>query len=164
MLTTLLSIAAILISLATLYLSFFHKKISMIGVLASCFVPDEQESNIDMEYCLSNTGNKELLIREVSIEVEDIDPQNTLVPEIDAKNLPVILQPGKMQLVEFQVPYKHFLKKALHGNKKIEIWFHVHSLTGNAYTIKHNLQYEESTVFLPKNDSFTSFKLGKPEK
>ena len=89
---TILSTLALLVSGWTLYLTYFRKKAALIGCLAAVSVPaPDQVEDCVFDFALSNNGNLELLVREVSLDFDD--GEDGLIPEISAA-LPIVLKPG----------------------------------------------------------------------
>lgn len=161
-----ISIGALCISLATLYLSFFHKKISLIGTLASCNVPIDENVELELEYSLGNTGNQELLAREINLEVDD-EGESHGVPVIEINEIPAVIRPGEIKLVRFKLPLKHFLVPLSREKKALLIFFEIHSPNGKQYRLSHRFELD---VLDPENpelisslqNNFKVFVLGKP--
>ena len=66
--TTALSVTALLVSLATLYLTYLHKELKLVRVLAEYWV-DEADvlMGVVLDFALSNTGNEDLLVRKAAV-------------------------------------------------------------------------------------------------
>src|SRR5688572_28806838 len=105
-----LSVLALVVSLATLYLTYFRNKVEVVGVLAECWF-DEPSSLVDavLDFALSNSGNKDVLIRKCAIELQD-RPRG-IVPELECKDLPIVLKPDQVALVKLEIP-QLFLRNA----------------------------------------------------
>lgn len=68
---TILASLALPVSIATLYLTFLRKRSSLIGCIAAVSTPEPGSLDDCMfDFALSNTGTLELLIREVSLDIE----------------------------------------------------------------------------------------------
>jgi len=79
----------------------------MTGVLASVWHPEDGD-NVELEYSLGNTGNTELLIREVFLEIFPSDG-SALVPEVEIREIPDVILPGKIKILKFELPYPYFV-------------------------------------------------------
>jgi len=80
---------ALLVSIATLYLTFLRKKSSLIGCIAAVSTPEPGSLDDCMfDFALSNTGTLELLIREVTLDIDGPGP--ALIPEISTPHVPVV--------------------------------------------------------------------------
>jgi hypothetical protein len=99
--TTVLSVLALVVSLVTLYLTYFYEQVKLVGCLAKYWV-DEPDSLIGVvfDFAFSNTGNKDLLIREAMVEV----PQQpgAIVPEIECKEIPMVIKPDHVALINWR--------------------------------------------------------------
>jgi hypothetical protein len=136
--TICISVAALLVSLITLYYSIFYKKIALVGCLLSWNHPypqnDDAEKNVlvaDVEFALSNTGNRELLIKEVEIDWEN-PPKKAITHIIFTKDLPCVLKPSQISLIRFGVPIL-FMKQIENLNQKLLIRFQVISPNGKLH-------------------------------
>lgn len=136
-LTLSISGIALVVSGTTLYLTFFHKKLSAMG----CLIAYNTESDDDpksghYEFSVANTGSVEILVR--SIEVDVTGPSApTMLPIIRSDKLPAVLKPGQIVLIDFDLPSYLMLDAAKRKNK-ILIEFHVLSpKSGSMYLCKH---------------------------
>jgi len=126
---TTLSSLALLVSAATLYLTYFRKKAALVGCLAAMSAPEVDDvDNWSFEFALSNTGNIELLVREVALE----PPKIGLVPEITPEALPAILKPGEVQLLTLELPNR-FCRQPAQIQHGVTFTFHVFSSRGTVY-------------------------------
>lgn len=72
--TLTISGGALAVSLISLYFSLFHKRFSLIGTLAAWNPRTENfESSQACEIAISNTGNRELVLREIEILREGLN-------------------------------------------------------------------------------------------
>lgn len=62
-----------------------------------------------------------------------------MLPELELKDLPVILKAGEQKLVHIDIP-KYFLKKSVKNNRKLKF-------TISAYTIEGELRVAEKEFF-----------------
>lgn len=151
---------AIIISFATLYFSHIRQKISLLGALVSVHQSDKSSYHDIYEFCLSNNGNREILIRDVEI-VHFSNSVHTLVPDIKPEIIPMIIKPGQLQLIKINLP-KLFMKKAFEAKESVLTQFHVYSTNGKLY-----LASKEVPSLLEKNNfksnTWQPFKLHKPK-
>ncbi len=142
--TIIISIGALSVSLATLYFSLFYKKIAIIGSLLAwnqqhaTNVENHDPLTADVEFSLTNTGNRELLIREVEIDFED-EPTNEIVPIVRSKEIPCVIKPSQIMLVRFDVPLL-FMKIIASKNQKMLIRFQVITPDGKFHFLDKYLE------------------------
>jgi hypothetical protein len=126
------SSGALLVSLTTLHFTFFRKKLSLIGCLAAYNSPfDDDPESGSYEFCLSNTGNRELLVREAMVDYVDV-PEHYLSPMINSAELPAVLKPNQMLLVKVRLLHL-FMKNAAKKGYKVLVQFCVYSPDGKLY-------------------------------
>ncbi|WP_045418845.1 DUF1573 domain-containing protein [Vibrio campbellii] len=121
------SVIALVISLYNLYIGNFRRKDSLTCSLLSCGI-SETEWDTLYEYSLSNTGDNQLVIKEVELLAG-----STIVTS-QTPQIPVVLKPGEIVLVDVL-----FNKKDLNENEcgYEMIEFGVVSSTGKAYRVPH---------------------------
>lgn len=164
--TICISTAALLVSLATLYFTVFYKKIALIGFLLAWnqqHATTEGEHDplkADVEFSLSNTGNRELLVRDVEVNWER-PPNNDITPILSCKEIPCVIKPSQILLVRFDVPLL-FMKRISNLNQKIQIRFQVVSPEGKLYFLDKYLTPCTDDMEYDKDD-WRPFHLGKPE-
>jgi hypothetical protein len=152
-----ISIAALIVSLVTLYYSVFYKKIALIGTMLSWNRPNPQEDekkekrlDVNVEFALSNIGNRELLIKEVEVDWEN-PPENALVPYIFPEEIPCVLKPSQIKLIEFKVPL-FFMKQIKNQNQKLVIRFQTISPNGKTYFLsKHLTPYTDDMEWIAED-------------
>lgn len=166
--TTCISIAALLVSLATLYFSVFYKKIGLIGCLQAWNQQNATKGGnhdplkIDIEFSMSNIGNRELLIRDVEVNWEK-PPKNDMTPILSSKEIPCVLKPSQILLIRFDVPVL-FMKWLSDLNQKLQIRFHVVSPEGKLYFLdKYLTPYTNDNEMEYDKDDWKPFRLEKPE-
>ena len=152
----LISGAALGVSVVSLYFSTWHKKISLVGCLVrweSGSIDEDQSATY--EFTLSNTGNQELLLREIHVEPA-CWKENEFVPVLSVENVPQVIGPGAVVL--FRVPISNrFISQLAKDNRNIKIRFEV--ITPKA-EVKNALK--ELTTLLeldPSKDDWKAFKL-----
>jgi len=155
--TILISGGALAVSLISLYFSLWHKKIALVG----CLTAWDSPINGDESYCeitLSNTGNQELLLREVIVDIEG-GSEEWAVPVIKTQNIPMVIEPGSIALLTLPIP-KLFMRRLTDRDKMMKLEFHL-------YTSKAELRIASKTLTpfnennIPKDD-WIPFKLSKP--
>ncbi len=144
--TLVLSIIAILLSGFNIYITFFHKKSSLIGNILSFYVPEKTAplpSYINFECSLGNTGKRELLVREISLLPEETAKLN-LVPIIKGRGIPCILKPEQIVLIKFDFPVLFANSLA---SKKIPILveFEIASSNGKTYLASKKLEFTNTS-------------------
>ena len=156
------SIGALLVSLTTLYFTFFRKKLSLIGCLAAYNSPfDDEPMSGNYEFCLSNTGNRELLVREAMVDYVDA-PEHYLSPMINTAELPAVLKSNQMLLVKVRLPHL-FMKNAARKGYKILVRFCVYSPEGKFYMVSKELEPLSQELDI-NPEGWKPFKMGKPLK
>lgn len=136
--TTCMSTAALLISLATLYLTYFYKKVALIGrLVAFNTVAKDDPLYGEYEFSLSNTGTLELLISDVGIDLVNVSEQY-LLPEISSLDIPIVLRPGQIKLLRVTIP-DLFMRNAAKTGHKVLVEFQVHSPKAKLYLLTKEL-------------------------
>lgn len=160
-LTLIMSSVAILLSGLTFYFNFFHKKVSLIGTLLS-FATEAPDDPMHMEFecSLGNTGNRELLIRDIDVDLIGADTnKGFLVPEIVSKEIPSIIKPGQILLVKFLLP-RLFVNEAAKNGCSIKLDFDVVSSCSKHYVASKILKPTLREEFLMENSWQSAFTLG----
>jgi len=129
--TLIISGLAFVISGASFYFSFFYRKTSLIGNLLIYTTDFEGHGSVDCEFSFSNTGNKEILLRGVDIDLIKWE-YGDLVPKILSPQLPIVIKPGGVSLVKLSIP-KYFCEKLSHKQKEFSLDFSVISSDGTQY-------------------------------
>jgi len=116
---------------------------------------------VDVEFSLSNTGNRELLIHDVEVNWER-PPKSDITPILSSAEIPCVIVPSEILLVRFDVPLL-FMKRLSNMNQKLQIRFQVVSPVGRLYFLdKYLTPYTIDGMEYDKND-WKPFHLGKPE-
>ena len=63
--TLILSVSSLIISFSTLYLTYFNKVASLVGVLVIYNYQAKGKFKRELEYSISNTGNLQLVLKQV---------------------------------------------------------------------------------------------------
>ena len=157
---TVLSSLALLVSLVTLYLTFFHKRAKLVACLAAIDFPEPSHSpHCTFDFALSNTGTLELLLREISIDASS--PDVGLLPEIHLEELPLVVSPGQVKLVKVQVP-NLFIRNIAQRGGGVEFAFHIFSSRGDLYLARKAVSSLDASLELPKR-TWSPFSLGRVE-
>jgi hypothetical protein len=139
--TFILSILAILISSATLYLSFFYKETNFVGSILSA---KEKDTKFVFECSLANAGNRELLIREITLTGGKIISEFS-----DCEEIPYVLKPGEIKLIKFKAPLL-FIKKLSQNREEAGLHLEITANNGKTYLasklLKLNLEHEKITL------------------
>lgn len=124
-----ISVFALCISALTLYFTIFHKKHSLVAVLAN-WTNDEDPENLESvcEIGLFNNGNRDLLIQSVEIDLSAPRP-STLYPELELDNVPCSLNAGKSRLLRLRIP-KRFMETAQAANCLLKVVIYIYTLEG----------------------------------
>lgn len=156
--TLLISGAALAVSLISLYFSLWYKKVSLVGCLAAWDSATNKNALLsNCEITLSNTGNQELLLREVIVEIVG-DIEGELTPVIETEKIPMVIKPGAVILLTLPIP-KLFMNKLIKNNSRMKLEFHL-------FTPKAELQIA-SKILTPfheneiRNEDWEPFNLGK---
>lgn len=134
----------------------------MIGNFA-CFQTSSEDDELlgDMEFSLSNTGNTELLIRGIDIDLEGAEG-DYFVPEINSKDIPSVIKPGGILLLKFGFPIL-FTQTAARNNHGIKLIFNIISSQGKLYLPEKTLKVmtDPESGFDFSKESWSSLQLGK---
>ena len=161
--TICISSLALLVSVATLYFTYFHKKLGLIGCLASYNTRSDSDPLFaEYEFSFSNIGNKELLIREAQLDLANVT-ESYFVPEISSADLPVVLKPGQMLLLRLGIP-SLFMRNAAKSGHKILVQFHVFSPEAKSFLLSKELTPLNEDDLEIDAEGWKPFKLGKPER
>lgn len=153
-----LSSLAVLVSFATLFLTFLYKKAALVGCLASITTPEAaSRDNCIFEFALSNTGTLDLLIREISLDLTGSD--TGLTPEISPSSIPMVLKAGQVQLLRIELP-NLFLRKVAQNRNDIIFQFHIFSSRGTFYLPEKTFTPKVADYVAPE-DAWSPFLLGK---
>ncbi|MFC1577603.1 hypothetical protein ACFL36_01195 [Thermodesulfobacteriota bacterium] len=157
-----LSGAAFLVSFTTLYFTIFHKKLALIGCLTAYKTESDNNKLLgDYEFSLSNTGNKELLVREIQVDLIGASG-NYIVPEIYSTEIPAVLKPGQIFLLNICLP-SLFMRNATKSGHKVSIQFHVLSPKAKLYIVSKELEFLNEELEI-NSEGWKPFRLRKPFK
>lgn len=160
--TIVISIVSLIVSLITVYFSFFRKKLSFIGCLAAYHTTSDRDPNVGRyEFALSNNGNRELLLRDIIVDVTN-SPQGMLLPVIKNYEIPVIIKPGQMVLLNIELP-KLFLTRIVETDLVVSLDFHIYSTDAKLFIVTKLLKFTNQNLEISP-DGWKPFKLGKPFK
>jgi len=128
-----ISAVALIVSLLTLYLTYFYQKVSLIGRL----VLYNTNSTVDKlcgeyKFSLSNSGNKELLVWEVELDIEN--KIGYLIPELSIGEIPAVIKAGAILLLRIDIPII-FMRLAASNNVNVIVKFQIVSSDGIAYVL-----------------------------
>lgn len=141
-----LSVLALLVSGTTLYLTLLRKKAALVGCLLSMTTPEVGDADDwNFEFALANTGDVELLIREVDLDL----PTSGTVPEISATALPLVIRPGQVAPLDFGLPNR-FCRQVLHSQERVAFNFHIFSSRGSTYVARTLVTLTDGDVVPPK--------------
>ncbi len=155
LITLVLSVIAILLSGFNTYITFFYKKNSLVGGILSFGIPDKNTptpASIDIECSLSNTGQRELLVRDVSIVPED-GTGVSIVPVLKRTGIPCVLKPNQITLVKFYIPVL-FANTLAFKKIPIPIEFEITSSDGKTYIASKRLEFIEEEHGLSIKDNW----------
>lgn len=151
-----LSALALLVSGATLYLTLLRKKAALVGCLLSTTTSEVGEADDwNFEFALANTGDVELLVREVDLDL----PASGTVPEISAIALPLVIRPSQVVPLDFGLPNR-FCRQVLHSQEPVAFNFHVFSSRGATYVARTLVTLTDGDVVQPKAN-WMPFTLGR---
>jgi hypothetical protein len=115
--SNIVSIAALLVSLTSLYFQFFYSSESLKASLVSFSM---QHGAFDGEVAVINDGNRSGVVSRMAL-AQLIDTGARLDP-IRSLDLPLVLKPGEMRLVKitapFEVKYAHLAGRPLEGRER----------------------------------------------
>ncbi|WP_144401351.1 hypothetical protein [Francisella philomiragia] len=152
LITLFISFGSLIISLISLYFSLFYKRISFVGALASWNprIVSYDDSQV-CEIAVSNSGNREFIIREVDI-FDSPEEQGDTFPILKIDNVPMVMKPGEIKLLTFPID-DYYLLKLRDRNKRFKLEFHIYTdKAKHMIAIKElspNIVSEEGT---PKSD------------
>lgn len=139
-----ISLGALSVSLLTLYLTFLRKSIRLVGTLAAIYIPDEEMSDpAKVEVAFSNTGNLELLIREVI--AERVPRKSELVPEAETQHLPTVIKPGQVVLIQLELPHR-YLRDVAGNEDALRLEFEVIDPYANIRGLGKDIGFETGTL------------------
>lgn len=155
--TLTISGGALAVSLVSLYFSLFHKRISLVGTLAAWNPRAENFENSQVcEVAISNTGNRELVLREIEI-LSFPEIEGELFPVLESEQVPAVLKPGEMKLLTFPVP-DHYLQKLAKENRALRLNFHIFTTEATLKLATKDLTPPVSGADIPESD-WKPFKL-----
>lgn len=161
--TICISVGALLVSFFTLYLTFFYRRTSMVGTLAGFdWTTDPDESIGELHYSLANTGNQALLVRLLNYYVvgsTGVEP--AVVPEPNAQNIPIVIEPGAIELITIKEQL-NFFERQFRNGKSINVQFDVYAPNGKQYFLLHTLKAEKPEWLNVSDDCFLPFSLTRP--
>ena len=151
-----------MVSVVTLYFTYFHKKLSLIGCLAAYYTESDTDPSFGRyEFFLSNTGNRELLVREAQLDLVGVNGQYA-VPEISSTELPAVLKPGQILLLSLGIP-SLFMRNAAKSGHKVILKFHVFSPEAKSFLLFKELTLLDDDLEIDAQ-GWEPSKLGKPER
>lgn len=122
--TTCISSGALLVSLVSFYFSALHRKTGMSACLAACNAAHDCDPRyVVYEFALSNNGNRDLMVRNVTLFVAG-GPDSLLNPELEIEEMPLVLGAAKVEHVRILVPVV-FLNTVADFSAKLEFVFEV---------------------------------------
>ena len=155
----LISGVALGVSAISLYFTLFHKKVALIGCLAAYKTEaDEDALAAEFAFSLANTGNRELLVQEVAIDVVG-SGGGDLVPELESTRIPTVLKAGEIKLVVLQIPAR-FMRNAAHAKQKLQLEFHIFAPDGQLRLTTKLLDIISEELVLSE-ECWKPFKLGR---
>ncbi|ELA3113565.1 hypothetical protein ACRTC9_21660 [Vibrio vulnificus] len=140
------SVTALVISLYNLYVANFRRRDSLVGSLLGCGMSRTRDTVY--EYSLSNTGDNQLVVKEVLLLC------GSAIIKSEVKNIPVVLKPGEIVLVDVLFNNKDCEEE---GSDSEIVEFGVISSTGKAYRLPH----VHKGKGVSKEGIWKAFKLGK---
>lgn len=155
--TLTISGGALAVSLISLYFSLFHKRFSLIGTLAAWNPRTENfESSQACEIAISNTGNRELVLREIEI-LSFPEIEGELFPILKSEQVPTVLKPGEMKLLTFPIA-DLYLQKLAKENRMLRLNFHIFTAEATLKLATKNLTPPVGGADIPESD-WKPFKL-----
>ena len=135
-----ISALALLVSLITLFLTQFFKRNSLVGVIASWNTGAEISEEFQIcDVTLSNTGNRELLVRDIELLCSPEKGDETF-PVVEHTNIPVVIKPGEVKLLKINVP-NYYLKFLSSRKQKLKFLFHIYSNDVTLYVCEKTLSF-----------------------
>jgi len=154
-----ISIVALLVSLITVYFSFFRKKLSFIGCLTAFHTLSKNDPMKGrFEFSLSNNGNRELLVRDIIIDLVNA-PNGMLLPVIDSEEIPIVLKPGQIVLSNIELP-NLFLHKVAESDSIVLFNFQVYSPDGKLFIATKEIKFNNKDLEIG-NNQWKPFKMEK---
>jgi hypothetical protein len=136
-----ISVIAAAVSILTLYFTFFHKRAQLVGALVLVDESARGAFDIEMEYVLCNTGNVQLLLKQITarVPVLSTDKKSTAFGVLESEcmiGLPVIIEPQNTKLIKVRVK-KDDLRTAREHNERCFVVFELISSRGKFYEARH---------------------------
>ena len=156
--TIIVASVALIVSIISIIKQFFWKTFSFNGSLIQYLSATGAIESFNFEYSVANTGNIILIIKEILIDPVE-PPINYTSPIIKPNEIPAILKPEQMQMVNFNIPALLF-KSAAENEFKIRITFTIVSPKGKIYNVSHYIQPEMGGLDIEKS-AWIPFKLDK---
>jgi len=140
--TIVLSAGALLVSLLTLYFTYFHKRAGLVGVLVGRKHRISPKYIYEIEYALSNTGNVQLILKEVKVLIGHSASEMKLgahsVSDSECSDSPAVIEPGNVKLVHLRF-MEDAIAKAKKNTGRCFVSFTLISSRGIIYELMHDL-------------------------
>lgn len=157
LITLTISGGALVVSLVSLYFSLFHRRISLVGTLAAWNPRTENfEHSQACEIAISNTGNRELVLREIEI-LSSPEIENDLFPVPESDQVPAVLKPGEVKLLTFPIPDR-YLHKLAKEKRMLRLNFHIFTTEAKLKLATKDLTPPVGGADIPESD-WKPFKL-----
>lgn len=138
---------ALLVSAVTLYLTYFHKRPKLVGLLVLQQKAGSGRYDYTLEYALCNAGNVQLLLKDVWVG------SDTEVVEAKFDTVPSIIEPSQVKLVTVRLETKDAEKVRMKGEQCF-VTFILVSSRGKVYDLKHDISPLEIAPNPPGNATY----------
>lgn len=136
---------ALIVSIISLYYSLFRKRISLVGCLAAWNPRTELQENTQVcDITLSNTGTRELLLREIEV-LSSPERDGEIFPALEVEEVPAVIKPGEIRLIKLPIP-NFYLGQLAARHQKLKLEFHI-------YTTDAKLKIASKELTPPINDT-----------
>ena len=160
--TILLSAVALIVSFVTFYLTYFHKRAGLVGVLVGCRYGLVGLYENEVEYALSNTGNLQLVFREIELLVgrstAGKQSEAYSVSQFESSDYPAIIEPSHIKLVKLRFKSNQ-IAEAKKTNERCIVTFTLISSNGKVHELMHDLTDLEEYNTVASSVVWKPFKL-----
>lgn len=143
LLTVSVSAVALGIALVTLYLSYFYKRAGFTAILLTRHYDDVHgKCDNALEYCVGNTGNQILILRDVMLIIGYAKGRPSagpiMRPHTECLGLPLLLKPGNVKLINLRIAAKA-LAQARQAHQPCHVCFSLVTPLGTKYDLLHDV-------------------------
>ena len=146
-----ISIAAFAVSMATLIFQFFYQRWEAIVRLLQADL-SEDEKTVRLSYLVSNSGNRDLVLINVSLAGGDSDKAGEITRPLECKceAAPATLKPQEAKLINVEVGGEDLKENPSY--KKLFIVFEIVTSAGKHRSFPHEITHIDDKARAPHHD------------